>query len=109
MTEVTTAAHTVLSQALPRYETLPPGMVPAAGQIVHLTGSASPQFARESILFQIGKVEASSVDASRGRAPDRAGWLYLTGWELDNNRRHRHERTVLVRADGVMVRVAAPA
>ena len=104
MTEVTTAAHTVLPQALPRYVALPPGEVPTQGQIVYLTGRASPQFSRESILLQVAKVEPSSVDASRGRSTDQASWLYLTGWELDNNRRHRSARTVLVSADGVLVR-----
>lgn len=104
MTEVTNAAHTLLSQSLPRYEPLPAGQVPSAGEVVHLTGRASPQFARESILLQVVKVEPSSVDASRGRSPGRAGWLYLTGWELDHNRRHRAERTVLVNAAGLLVR-----
>lgn len=104
MTEVSTAAHTLLSHPLPRYETLPTGQVPSIGEIVHLTGQASPQFARESILLQVAKVEPSSVDASRGRSSARAGWLYLTGWELDHNRRHRFERCVLVRASGLLVR-----
>ncbi|MGA8113246.1 MAG: hypothetical protein WCA46_06260 [Actinocatenispora sp.] len=83
---------------------LPPGQVPVQGQVVHLTGRASPQFLRESILFQVTHVEPSSVDASRGRPSTRAGWLYLTGWELDCHRRHRASRTVLVNASGLLVR-----
>lgn len=102
MTEVTTLAHPL--QSLPHYAALPPGEIPLAGQIVHLTGQASPQFARESLLLQVTKVESSSVDASRGRTPGRAGWLYLTGWELDNNCRHRTVRTVLVNTAGLLVR-----
>jgi hypothetical protein len=104
MTEVTTTAHAVLPQSLPRYMALQPGQVPLPGQVVHLTERASPQFARESILLQVSGVEPSSVDASRGRPAARAGWLYLTGWELDHNCRHRGERTVLVRAAGLLVR-----
>lgn len=104
MTEVTIATHAAQSQLSPRYEALAQGEVPTAGQIVHLTGAASPQFTRESILLQVTDVEPSSVDASRGRRLDRASWLYLTGWELDRNRRHRLARTVLVRAAGLRVR-----
>lgn len=104
MTQVSTAAHTLLSHPLPRYEPLPAGQVPDVGEIVHLTGRASPQFAHDSILLQVTKVEPSSVDASRGRSTAAAGWLYLTGWELDRNRRHRVERCVLVSAAGLLVR-----
>lgn len=104
MTEVNDAAHTLLPKRPPQYVPLPPGQVPTAGQVVHLTGRASPQFLRESILFQVTQVEPSSVDASRGRSPNRAGWLYLTGWELDRHRQQRTPRTVLVNASGLLIR-----
>ncbi len=104
MTEMTNAAHTLPSQVLPQYIALAQGEVPIPGQVVHLTGRASPQFLRESILLQVTEVEPSSVDASRGRSSDRAGWLYLTGWELDHNRHQRAVRTVLVNAAGLLVR-----
>lgn len=97
-------AHPAAGRPRPLYAPLGPGRVPAPGQVVHLTAEASPQFASHSVLLQVVEVEPSSVDASRGRPASDAEWLYLSGWELDHRLRHSVERTVLVRAAGVLVR-----
>jgi hypothetical protein len=104
ITEMNTTERVALPTSRPRYSALTRGEVPTAGQVVYLTGEASPQFATRPVLFQVAGVEPSSVDASRGRAPATAGWLYLSGWELDQRMRHALERTVLVRAAGLLVR-----
>lgn len=88
----------------PRYVPLAPGTAPIPGQVVYLTGDASPQFASNPLLLLVGSVEPSSVDASRGRTPAESRWLYLTGWELDTQLRRTRQRTLLACAAGVLVR-----
>src|SRR5439155_19053509 len=53
ITEMNTTERVALPTSRPRYSALTRGEVPTAGQVVYLTGEASPQFATRPVLFQV--------------------------------------------------------
>ena len=85
------------------------GIVPQPGQVVQLTGDASPEFRDRPIRLLVTEAPLpSTVDAAQGRPAERAAWLLLTGWELGPRGQRVVQRTVSVRTAGVSVDQTAP-
>jgi hypothetical protein len=60
------------------------GCVPVAGQVVLLSGAASPEFRDRPVRILVtAPTEPSSVDAAAGRGAATSTWVLVTGWELN--------------------------
>jgi hypothetical protein len=80
------------------------GAIPLPGQTVYLGREASPQFRAAPIrMMTTEPAQPSSVDLAAGRDLHHAGWLLLTGWELDGRGRRTILRTVSVRRMGLII------
>lgn len=74
------------------------GCVPVPGQVVTLSGAASPEFKDRPVRILVtAPTEPSSVDAAAGRGAANSTWVLVTGWELN------------VRGGRVLLRTGIPA
>ena len=80
------------------------GAIPASGQTVYLGKEASPQFRANPIRLTLTEpAQPSSIDVAAGRSLQHAGWLMLTGWELDPRGRRTIHRSVTARRMGLII------
>jgi hypothetical protein len=60
------------------------GCVPVPGQVVMLSGAASPEFRDCPVRILVtAPTEPSSVDAAAGHGAATSVWVLVTGWELN--------------------------
>ncbi len=68
------------------------GVYPRGGDLAWLSRAATALYAEEPTWFRVIAIRPSSEP----------GWVYLHGWEADEDR--RIERSVFVRVEGLVIR-----
>jgi hypothetical protein len=68
--------------------------LPRAGDVVHLGPAASVQFSVNAINFRVSRVQPADT-------ADRDGWVWLDGYELDQNGDAVERRSVFVQLAGI--------
>lgn len=70
-------------------------LLPRAGDVYQLGRAASPQFARQPIRFRVTRVEPADT-------ADRDGWVWLSGYQLDELGEAIEHRMVFVNLAGLV-------
>lgn len=69
--------------------------LPRAGNVYRLGRNASPQFTRQPILFSVSRVDPTDT-------ADDDGWVWLSGYQLDDDGEAVEQRTLFVNLAGLV-------